>query len=93
MSEEKGVPLVTKEFAEQQWNVVEVVCPELHTNNMLPKFQLRDPNKCPMGLQGKCGDECTYFMGASSDDGTFAAHGVYDGYCNSKGKDNSQGSS
>jgi len=91
--EPEKVPLITEEFARQQWNVVEVICPELHMDEMIPKFQLRDPSKCPMGLQGKCGDECTYFMGASSEDGTFSAHGVYNGFCDSKEKENNKGSS
>ena len=90
MSEEtknKKVPLITKEYAEQTWNKIEVICPDLDTKTMSPIFQLRDSSKCPMKLDGKCGDECTYFMGTSSDDGTYFAHGVYDGYCNSKGKE------
>lgn len=82
---EKRVPLITKEYAESVWNKVEVVCPE--DDNLKPKFKLRNIDDCPMKLDGGC-SECTFFMVVASEEGSFWAHGVYDGYCDTKNKKN-----
>jgi len=83
-AKKKEVPFITPEAAEMMWNKLEMICPELD-ENMKPKFKLRNYDECPMKLKGECND-CTFFIGATSEDGMFHASGVYDGYCDTKNK-------
>ena len=85
----KEVPFITPEAAEMMWNKLEMICPTLD-EKMKPKFKLRHSDKCPIEIKGNC-NECTYFMGACSEDGMFHASGVYNGYCDTKNKTGSSG--
>jgi len=78
----KEVPFITPEAAEMMWTKLKMTC-LTKVYEKKPKFQLRNNDECPLNLKGEC-NECSYFMGASSEDGLFHASGVYDGYCDTK---------
>lgn len=72
---EKGM---TVEQAREKYTVVKVHPPTLDAN-MRPAFRLLNV-RCSAGKDGEC-HKCEDFVGAYSEDGTFFAHGTYEGFC------------
>jgi len=69
---------MTIEKAREKFTVVRVYSPTL-TKTMSPAFRLLNA-KCLVGKDGEC-HQCEHFVGAFSEDGTFAAYGSYEGFC------------
>ena len=77
--------VITVEKAREKFSVLKVIAPHLD-DQMRPAFELRDKSQCPLKRDGDC-CKCDKFAGVFSEDGTFFALGLYEGFCDSKDKE------
>ena len=75
---------MTEKKARKQFNVLRVMAPHMD-KNMRPEIQLQNINECPLKGDGMC-CRCERFRGMILPEGTIFAHGVYEGFCDTKDK-------